>query len=563
MISSIRRLGEEIRALKSQLSRRVDYAKHVNDPCGYAANILGVKLTPRQEEILRAVLEPPYRILVPSGHDVGKTFCGAVLVSWWFDTRNPSVCLTTAPKLEQVKDLLWKEIRSQRGKRGLSGFSGPKSLRLESSPRHFAKGITANTQAGFQGQHEKNVLIVIDEAEGVDREYFEAAKTMASGEGHAIVCFYNPYTSTSHVAQEEQATDKDGNPSWRILPMSSLDHPNIGHELVGEDPAFPQALRLAKVEQWLQDWCQRIDEVDAKPTDIAWPVLPDRWLEKRVNLLVGMTQGTMALEGQGLSGSQLEILKRECRERIRLKLGPVTWYRPGPRFEAGALGRRPTQAVDSVWSVALIDKCIKNQLPITAPLQIGVDVARFGDDYTTIHIRAGGCSLYHEALNGWSTTESAQRVNQLACEWGSRFGVPGNSIVVAVDICGVGGGVADRLRELGMSNVADVNSSVTIPENDKHDNIRSALWFDLAEEATKGNVDFSRLTREQQQTLRREFPSQQYKLDVRGRRCCLPKAMVKQQLGRSPDNADAVNLAYFNVNCIPDRVSGRVAMPGG
>lgn len=337
---------------------------------------------------------------------------------------------------------------------------------------------------------------------------------MASGEGHAIVCFYNPYTSVSHVAQEEQAVDQLGNPSWRMLPMSSLDHPNIADELKGESPPFPQAVRLQKVEQWVEDWCQRIDEVDAKATDFEWHP------------------------------------------------GSGKWYRPGPRFEAGALGRRPTQAVDSVWSAALVDRCIKNLLPTTGQLQIGCDVARFGDDYTAIHIRIGGCSLHHEAVNGWGTVEVARRLQYLSQQWGERFSVEGRRVLIAVDDCGVGGGVTDWLASIGWT-VCGVNVSTTAPDEEKFDNLRSSLWCELADEGARGNLDFSRLSREAQQTLRREFPSQQYKLDARGRRCCLPKATVKQQLGRSPDNADAVILAYANVSAIEDRIGGRVQIPGG
>lgn len=516
--SFYRKMKAKISELRSRVTARVDMSKYANDPVEYARRVLEVNLTPRQEEILQAVLEPPYRVLVPSGHDVGKSFCGGVICSWWFDTRDPSICLTTAPKLEQVKDILWKEIRSLRTRRGLGGFTGPKSLRLETSPRHYAKGMTANVQGGFQGAHEKNVLLLVDEAEDCERWVFEAGKTMATGEGHAIVCFYNPYTSTSHVAQEEQAVDALGNPSWRMLPMSSLDHPNIEAELRGEPPPFPQAVRLQKVEQWIQDWCQPIDEIDAKATDILWPPIPFKRVQR--------------------------------------------WYRPGPRFEAGALGRRPTQAVDSVWSAALVDKCIKNQLPMVGPIQLGIDVARFGDDFTCFHIRIGGCSLHHEAVNGWSTVEIARRAQYLTQQWGAKFGVEGRRVLIAVDDCGVGGGVTDWLASVGWS-VCGVNVANTAPDEEKFDNLRSSLWCELADEAGRGNLDFSRLSREVQQTLRREFPSQQYKQDTRGRRCCLPKSTVKQMLGRSPDNSDAVILAYANVSAIGDRVGGQVHIPGG
>lgn len=505
------RLLKRVDRLRGLVDRVRDCSGYRDDPAGYARDVLGVEPTPRQEEIGRAILEPPYRVLVPSGHDVGKTFWGAVLVSWWFDTRNPGVCLTTAPKLDQVRDLLWKEIRSQRGRATppLGGFPGPKSLRLETGPKHFAKGVTAAAQEGFQGQHESSVLVIIDEAEGVDRAYFQGAKSMASGAGHAIVCFYNPYSSTSHVAQEEMAVDEDGKPTWRTLPMSSLDHPNISAELAGRPLPVPQAVRVAKVQQWVNDYTTPLVGDDRKITDVEWPPSSGKW------------------------------------------------YRPGPIFEAGMLGRRPTQAVDSVWSLALVEECIRRELPARGPLQIGCDVARFGDDSTAISVRVGGSIVHHEAVNGWSTVQTATRLTSLACEWGARVGLDGRAVVIAVDDCGVGGGVTDILYA-DRWNVAGVNVSIDSPDDERYPNLRSALWFDLADEAKRGNVSFSRLSNDVKSALRREFPSQLWQPDARGRRCCLPKAHVKQTLGRSPDNADAVLLAFANVSEIGERVSGVV-----
>lgn len=444
-----------------------------------------------------------------------NTFALAVMVSWWFDTRKPSVCLTTAPKLDQVRDLLWKEIRAQRNRRGLGGFAGPKSLRLETGPKHFAKGVTANTQAGFQGQHEKNVLVVIDEAEGVDRDYFEAAKTMASGEGHGIICAYNPYSSTSHVAQEEAAVDANGKPSWRMLPMSSLDHPNIRAELLGGSPPFPQAVRLAKVEQWIQDWCTPLTGDDRKVTDVEW------------------------------------------------RPGSGKWHRPGPRFEAGALGRRPTQAVDSVWSVAMVDACAARQLPVSGPLQLGVDVARFGDDDSCIHVKIGGSSVHHESMNGWTGLQLAARIKVLACEWGAKVGLDGRQVVIAMDAGGgYANGPAEELWRDGWQ-VYLVNGSRTEGiQEDLYPNLRSSLWCELAEEAQRGNVSFALLPVEAQRALRRELPSQLYRFDGRGRRVCLPKEETKARLGRSPDNADAMLLAFANVDAERDRVAERVEVPG-
>lgn len=519
---TLRTMAKKLGRLEALARRRNDrnsrdLRKYRDDPVGYVRKVLKMDPTPKQQEFLVAAYEPPHRLLISSGHDVGKTCGAAMLLNHFYDTHDPGIGITTAPKLEQVKDLLWKEVRAQRERAGLGDFAGPKSLRLESSHLHFAKGTTANVQAGFQGQHEANVCIIIDEAEDVERYIFEAAKTMAMGPGNLIVCFYNPYTTTSHVAQEEQALDERGKPSWRLMTMSSLDHPNILAELRGEPPPFPKAVRLAKVQGWVNDWCQRIDAIDAKATDIEWPP------------------------------------------------GSGKWYRPGPRFEAGALGRRPTQAVDSVWSVALVDACIKRVLPQTGPLQIGIDCARFGDDDSAFHVRKGGVSLAHQAVNGWNCTQIIAHAMRLASHWGGKFGIPANRVPIAVDDCGIVG-VVDGLHERGF-NVFGVNAASSAPESspdeERYPNLRSALWFDLADEGQRGNVSFAELPFEVQQQLRRELPAQQYRMDTRGRRVCLDKAITKQALGRSPDNADGVLLAYCLVDVVGDRVGGRVAIPGG
>jgi HAMP domain-containing protein len=94
-------LAARLRHLE-RLARRVEltgptYPGYASDPVGYCNDILGVTLTPAQEEVARFLLEPPFRVLVKSAHKVGKSFLGACLVNWWFDTRKPSICLTTAP----------------------------------------------------------------------------------------------------------------------------------------------------------------------------------------------------------------------------------------------------------------------------------------------------------------------------------------------------------------------------------------------------------------------------------------------------------------------------------
>ena len=224
------------------------YRRFRNDPTAYARDVLKVQWWAKQQEIAQALLKPPHRGLVKACHSVGKTHVAAGLVNWWYDTHDPGVVLTTAPTARQVSDVLWKEVRTQRRPRG--GFVGPKVPRLQSSgPNHFpAHGFTANDSASFQGQHEASVLIILDEAVGVDAQIWEAADSMVMGVEYGMVAICNPTDTSSEFYRREQMG------GWEVIHIDVREHPNIAAELQGQMPPFPSAVRLA----WLQERLKRM-----------------------------------------------------------------------------------------------------------------------------------------------------------------------------------------------------------------------------------------------------------------------------------------------------------------
>lgn len=456
--------------------------KYRDDPAGYARDVLKVEWTPQQKEVARLLTMPPYRVLVKASHEVGKSFCAAGVVSWWYDTRDPGLCLTTAPTDAQVRDILWKEVRGQRVRAGLGGFRGPKMPRLESSPNHFAHGFTAREATAFQGRHEAEVLCVFDEAIGVAPEFWEAAETMAT----SWLAIFNPTDQSSQAYIEERSG------RWHVVTMSGLDHPNIVAELKGEPPPFPAAIRLGRLNERLEKWCSPTD--DPQPGDIEWPP------------------------------------------------GSSKWLRPGPLAEARILGRWPSQAVNSVWSEALWDATESRLTVKTNPglPEIGCDVARFGDDFTAIHAHRGGVSLLHEEHNGWSTSQTAGRLKQLCQELGQRFGCDARRVPVKVDDDGVGGGVTDQRGDFFFVPVSGASKDC----DPDYPNKRSELWFFTAELASASAITFQRLPANVRRELRRQALAPVYTLDGKGRRVVEPKEKTKERIKRSPDSMDAVNLAF-------------------
>lgn len=456
------------------------------DPAGYARNVLGVTWWQKQIEVATLLLQPPYRVLVKACHKIGKTHLGGGLVNWWYDSYDPGLTLTTAPTDRQVKDLLWKEVRSQR--RGRGGFPGPKMARLETSGTHFAHGFTAKDGDSFQGNHSEHTFIVFDEAVGVEPIFWETAESMFSGEGHAWMAIFNP-TDTSSQAYAEELSG-----GWHVVSISVLEHPNIEAELRGDPPPFPAAIRLARVQELLKKWCRPVEGAP-KATDIEWPPASGQWL------------------------------------------------RPGPIAEARLLGRWPSQATNNVWSDATWQASEQLDLlePTDEPCEIGCDVARFGDDFTEIHVRRGPVSLHHEAANGRSTTETAGRLKELANQYGQHCGTEGREIEIKIDDDGVGGGVVDQKGDYRFLPVSSASAAI---EPEKYPNRRSELWFAVAERADEGRLSMNRLPAEVRRELRRQAMAPTWKLDNQGRRVVEPKVDTKKRLKRSPDGMDALNLAY-------------------
>ena len=59
-------------------------------------------------------------------------------------------------------------------------------------------------------------------------------------------------------------------------------------------------------------------------------------------------------------------------------------------------------------------------------------------------------------------------------------------------------------------------------------------------------MDLSRLPKDVLLRLRNQACAPQWKMDGQGRRVVEPKEQTKEKIGRSPDDVDALNLAYYD-----------------
>lgn len=251
--------ADEKAELLAYIAFKKDYAKYRGEPYKYTRDVLKVKWLPRQLEIADALLKNK-KVMVRSCHRYSNTHTAGGLVNWFFDTRIPSVTLTVSP----ITDILWKEIRMQRRNRpGLS----PKAPRMETQPNHYVQGHSTKDIEGFGGHAENNMLIVFDDAGKIPKEFWDASKSMLTGENHRWVVFVNPSDPECEARAEEMNADS----GWKVIESSALDHPNIVAELEGKPPVIEGGVRLAWLRQAIKDWAMEADGELKPGSDFEWP----------------------------------------------------------------------------------------------------------------------------------------------------------------------------------------------------------------------------------------------------------------------------------------------------
>jgi hypothetical protein len=495
----------------SAVDRRPDWVT-LNAPPGCRwEKIESVEPLPAQQSV--AITVPNRHTFVTCVYE-HNTFAGACYASYFYDCYRPSTTLITAPVYKQVRDLMFKELRTLRP--GDPGFL-PKDTRLQDAHDHFAHGFTANTPDAFQGRHAEHLCLIFDEATGIARAFADRGRTMAQPHpGHAWLCFYNPNDPASWVYAEEESD------TWHVVRLSALEHPNILAELAGGPPPIPAAIRLAGLVARLLAECEPVDDPDPL-TDFRFPPdgtdvrrARDRWL------------------AYGLSDAAVACLSR-----------PGQWWRPKvPAFEAQVLGRWPLTPTATLFTPALIDRCANRPVcPLQPdwPVAIGCDVARFGDDKTAFGVRCGPVLLHVETHAKRDTSWIADRAVELDAIWADRLSRPRGKATFIVDgTGGYGGGVVDQAQ--GRLTTIELLMSAASPDP-KVARMRSYLYFRLAALAVAGILDFSRLPSADLATLKRQLTVTPYEDD--GVKRLLPKARVKELLGCSPDVADAVALTYY------------------
>lgn len=211
-----------------------DYlAKYQPHPDLWCNDILGVKLWSKQKDIIRSVFQNR-DTRVRSCYSIGKTFVSACATLAFMNLMTPCKIITTAPTWNQVSNLLWSEInylfKTKLQPQGFPGTILQTMLRLRDD--WFAIGFSSREAVNFQGYHQKNILIILDEAPGIRPEIVDGTKALTSSGNAHTLWIGNPIDQTDHFFKSFHDPNIPDNCKFKI---SAFDTPNFTGESVTDE----------------------------------------------------------------------------------------------------------------------------------------------------------------------------------------------------------------------------------------------------------------------------------------------------------------------------------------
>lgn len=429
---------------------------------------------------------------IESSTGTGKSYAIAVLILWFLASFPRSLVFTFAPKEDQLRLFIWKNIGDLWPRFVVhfpSAIKNDLNIYMEDGPQReswAAHGYAVQIKAGERvsarasGMHAEHLLLVYEESSTIDWSVMEAGKNTCTAPHNLRIAIGNPshQLDTLHRFCSEKKT--------KGLRISSYDHPNV---VANDYTLIHGCISKGVIEA-------RLDEY-------------------------GATDPTFLARTRGISPEQA------WNSLIRLEWLKASRARWEARRDAGTL-------------------------PVVTTAK-GVDVANseHGDEACVVDVAENAVT----AINAFPCPDAnllGMHIHQSLDR--QRYGGPPLAAhYVGVDSIGVGAGTVNECRRLG-SIVTAINNAAKpmksterardgqlyewAPDANVHLNLRSQTYWQLRIDLQNGDVDLpydEELWEELQQVQYEDEPVTKIE----------SKADIRARLGRSPNKADALVMANW------------------
>lgn len=232
--------------------------------------------------------------------------------------------------------------------------------------------------------------------------------------------------------------------------------------------------------------------------------------------------------------------KRSPRIKLEWARQQIASYgRENPWVMVNVLGEFPPSSINALLGVEEVERAMRRHYRRDvyewAQKRIGIDVARFGDDRTTLFPRQGLVAFQPVIMRQQRTTAIAARAARAATQWGAE-------LLIVDDTGHWGHGVIDQLTVAGYPVVPLVYSDPAL--DPRYRNRRAEMWIGMAD-WIKGGGALPNIPE-----MIPELTEPTYTF-IGGRFVLEEKAQVKARLGVSPDLADGLAETF----ALPDQPS--------
>lgn len=473
------------------LRKYVENRRWVSDPVGWSRLIIKAEVTSVQHQIMESVRDNRYTA-VPACFGAGKSkVAGGMIVPWWVSVHPPgrTLALTTAPTQDQVRGILWREINMAHEAGSLIGRVNVAQWYVDKLQVALGrKPSNTNTQA-LQGYHAKFLLIIIDEADAVAPGLWEAVDHLAVNPDSRVLAIGNPLSSSGPFYRACQAGSR-----WNVIRIPATLTP----EWTGE------------------------------PIPDGWAGISKAWVKERQD-----EYGPNYLNDPRYQSKVLAIAPENKPQGV-IRLSAM---------RAAALPFESPEDQVAWWRAAM------RKTPVVVGLDVG---ASEGGDQTVGRERRGDTVGRVKRWRVRDQMNLAQEVIPFLNEVGAQR--------VVVDYGGIGHGLHDILaaaRREGRHSAEVVAFDAGKAGRKKtaahpgFPKARDQLWWEVGRNLIDaGLIDLRHLSLEgpgglEGEAVMVELAETEQGEDTASRIKVESKADVSARLGHSPDDADAMLMAFF------------------
>lgn len=492
------------RELKSMLLRvtsvRFPNPKYAEDPVRFFLEVLGVQPWDKQIEIIEAVRDHA-RVAVCSGHKIGKSASVAGLALWYFCSFPDARVVMTSTTSRQVDQILWRELRMLRARSGRClecKAADPEGLLIPRPCPHSAM---------------------------IDGDQGDLAKTgLKSDDFREIVGF---------TAKESEAVAGISGKNLLYLVDEASGVPDLIFEAIEGNRAG--GAKLVLVGNGTRNEGEFFDAFHSK-SQLYW------------TLRISSEQSPNVVQGRTV------IPGLATRDWIAEK--KLEWGADSPLYRVRVKGEHATQEEGKIFSLDMIEQAEQRwaDTPEAGRLFIGLDPAGesgSGDESAFVARRGLRMLLLrtHLGLN------VEQHMVQLLALLQPPLMLKRETPVVVIDRGGqIGHELARELRS-HLDKYPDAFELVAIRSSDLA--VRKPELFHTMRDELAGNLEA--WMREggailEDVKLERELHALEWKQDVKGRLKLISKDVLRKQLGRSIDRADALMLSCWEPLSLREQV---------